>query len=143
MAKKKIRSPATKPHPKTAKRRRGPGKPFVKNDPRINRFGPIKTNVLAFNRTLRELIVAEGEQKHTTLIGDEGHKVKVTFKKVEWMVKVVWNCAMKGEAWAVEFIAERTEGKITQPVDGNLNVTGALSMTALKKSLEECEDGKI
>ena len=115
---------------------------FKKGDPRINRFGPIKTNVLAFNRSLRELIVIEGETKHTTLVGEEGHKTKVTFKKVEWMVKVLWNAAMKGEAWAVQFIAERTEGKITQPIDGDLNVTAALSMTALKKSLEECQDGK-
>jgi len=115
---------------------------FKKGDPRINRFGPIKTNVLAFNRTLRELIVIEGEGKHTALVGEEGHKTKVTFKKVEWMIKVVWNAAMKGEAWAVQFIAERTEGKVTQPVDGNLNVTGALSMASLKKSLEECQDEK-
>jgi len=127
----------------TVKLRRGPGKPFVKNDPRINRQGQIGHNVLAFNKTLRELIITEGEAKHTTLIESEGgHKTKVTHKKVEWVVKVLWNAAMKGEAWAIQFIAERTEGKITQPVDGNLNVTAALSMTALKKSLEECQDGK-
>ena len=95
---------------------------FKKGDPRINRFGPIKTNVLAFNRSLRELIVIEGETKHTTLVGDEGHKTKVTFKKVEWMIKVLWNAAMKGEAWAVQLIAERTEGKVTQPVTAEQNV---------------------
>jgi len=99
---------------------------FKKGDPRINRFGPIKTNVLAFNRSLRELIVIEGETKHTTLVGDEGHKTKVTFKKVEWMIKVLWNAAMKGEAWAVQLIAERTEGKITQPVEGDLNLKGTI-----------------
>jgi len=92
---------------------------FKKGDLRINHFGPIKTGVLAFNRSLRELIVSEGEAKHTALIGEEGAKVKVTLTKVEWMVKVVWNAAMKGEAWAVQFIAERTEGKIMQPIGGD------------------------
>lgn len=141
MSQKKIGRLAGRHRLKAGKRQPNKGS-FQKNDPRINRNGPIKTGVLAFNRSLRNLIVTEGESKHTALVGEEGHKTKVTFRKVEWMVKVVWNAAMKGEAWAVQFIAERTEGKITQPVDGNLNVTAALSMTALKKSLEECMDEK-
>jgi hypothetical protein len=124
---KKASSPAGKHRPNAGS--------FKKGDSRINRNGPIKTGVLAFNRNLRELIVAEGEQKHTTLVGDEGKKVKVTFKKVEWMVKVLWNAAMKGEPWAVQFIAERTEGKVTQPVSGELSHT-------LKFSFGENGNGK-
>lgn len=111
---KKATSPAGKRRPNAGS--------FKKGDARINRNGPIPTGVLAFNRCLRDLIVAEGESKHTALVGEEGQKVKVTHKKVEWMVKVVWNAAMKGEAWAVQFIAERTEGKITQPIEAEQNI---------------------
>ena len=113
----------------TVKRHRGPGKPFVKGDSRINRNGQISHSVLAFNKTLRELIVTEGEAKHTSLVEvPGGQKVKVTHKKVEWVVKVLWNAAMKGEAWAVQFIAERTEGKVTQPVSGDMKVDSHLTV---------------
>jgi hypothetical protein len=135
MSKKKIGSNTAKRRPKAAKHRRGPGKPFVKDDPRINRNGQIGKGALAFNRSLRELLVAEGETDQTD---DKG---KIRLKKVEWLVRVVWNKALKGEAWAVDFIAERTEGKVTQPVSGDLNIQGRLSMAALKKSAKACKDG--
>ncbi len=78
------------------------------SDPRRNIHGQISKGRLAFINSLRELIVAEGEAKHTALV--EGQRV--TFTKAQWMVKVLWNAAMKGEAWAVQFIAERVEGKV-------------------------------
>ena len=86
---------------------------FRKNDPRINRNGQVSKERLAFNRTLRELIVAEGEKEWTGVDKNE----ELTLKNVEWLVRSVWKKAIEGEAWAVNFIAERVEGKITQPID--------------------------
>jgi hypothetical protein len=91
---------------------------FKKGDPRCNRNGQISGKRLAFNRTLRELIVAEGEAVQTGKAGDQILKLK----KVEWLIKSVWNKAIEGEAWAVEFIAERTEGKVTQPIEAEQNI---------------------
>jgi hypothetical protein len=118
----------------TANRRRGPGKPFTgQGDPRNNTHGQISKGRLTFNRTLKELIVAEGESKHKDGVS------QVTLKKVEWMVKVVWNAAMKGEAWAVQFIAERTEGKVTQPVGNTADTDG--KMQALLIRVIHTKDG--
>jgi len=92
---------------------------FQKNDPRINRKGQVSKERLAFNRTLRELLIAEGEKEWT---GTNDKHEKETLKKVEWLIRSVWKKAIEGESWAVNFIAERVEGKITQPVrtDGNV-----------------------
>jgi len=92
---------------------------FQKGDSRINRRGQISKKRLAFNKELRELIVKEGEEIQAGTIGEKSTKLK----KVEWLIKSVWKKAIDGEAWAVNFIAERVEGKISQPIDIDANVT--------------------
>ena len=86
---------------------------FKKNDPRINRNGQVSKERLAFNRTLRELIVSEGEKEWTGVDKNE----QLTLKNVEWLVRSVWKKAIEGESWAVNFIADRVEGKVMQPLD--------------------------
>lgn len=103
---------------------------FQKGDPRINRRGQISKKRLAFNRELRELLVAEGEQIQAGSIGEKAVKLK----KIEWLIKSVWKKAIEGEAWAVNFIAERVEGKIAQPIDLDANVTFQLSDKFLPKT---------
>ena len=116
-------------------KKRGTGKPFKKgHDPRRNKNGSKSKAVVAFNKTLRELLVAEGEQIQKGTIGE----TTIKLKKVEWLVKSIWKKAIEGESWAVNFIAERVEGKVEQPV----GITGKvkLSMTYLKKSLKDYKE---
>ena len=84
------------------------------DDPRRNKKGPVSKERLAFNSTLRILLVAEGEKERNGKVGENEF---ITKKNVEWLIKSVWDKAIKGESWAVNFIADRVEGKITQPLE--------------------------
>lgn len=68
-----------------------------------NANGQRSSEVVAFNTTLRALIVNYGQQNSTK---------KKTLKRVESMIDTLWDLAEDGEAWAVQFIAERVEGKV-------------------------------
>jgi len=81
-------------------------------DPRRHMNGSKSKTVVEFNRNLRELLVEEGEKEWTGVIDNE----KAKLKKVEWLIKSIWKKAIEGESWAVNFIADRVEGKITQPI---------------------------
>ena len=88
---------------------------FKKGDPRCHRSGQVSKKKLQFNKALNELLVAEGERESTGKIGEKILKMK----NVEWLVKSVWKNAINGESWAVNFIADRVEGKVTQPFGGD------------------------
>ena len=81
-------------------------------DPRRHMNGSKSRTVVEFNKTLRELLVAEGEKEKRVVVDNEDIRIK----NVERLVKSVWTKAIEGESWAVNFIADRVEGKITQPI---------------------------
>lgn len=82
-------------------------------DPRRHKDGSKSRAAVEFSKNLRQLLVKEGEEVKKGQVGEQ----TVRLKNVEWLVKSVWRKAIAGEAWAVTFIAERVEGKISQPVD--------------------------
>ena len=99
------------------------------NDPRRNIKGQRNSGAVAFSKTLRSLLVSEGEKlKKGT--DDEGKHV--TIKKVVWLSKIVWQKALIGEPWAVQFIAERVEGKITQPLEHSGKIDSKLIIEVVK-----------
>ena len=62
--------------------------------------------------------------------------------RLEFVMARVFDYAVKGKSWAVQFIAERTEGKVTQGVD----VSGIETMQIIHNGpREECidKDGNI
>ena len=103
-------------------------------DSRRNKHGQRNAASVAFFKQLRELIVKEGEKLHKGK-DEQGQIVKL--KKVEWMIKVLWQAAMKGESWAIQFIAERVEGKISQPIDLDANITFQASEKFMPKTDNE------
>lgn len=80
------------------------GKPFVSGDPRINGHGHRTAADVAFNRSLREVIVR---------VGNESVKSdKVEYSRVELMVRGLYVKASKGDVSAFNALIERVEGKL-------------------------------
>ena len=130
MAKKKSGSNTAR----AAGKQGGKGVPFKKDDPRIWKGGQKNKAAVAFHKQLRELIVKEGEKKAKGK-GEKGDIVNL--KKVEWLVISVWQKAIAGESWAVQFIAERVEGRVVQPVEGPLSISYQFSEKFMPKMENE------
>lgn len=84
-----------------------------------NRSGQRNRAAVQFSKSLRELIVKEGESS----ISDKDGK---RHRKIELVVRQLYNKAIAGEGWAVTFIAERVEGKVKDQMElsGSLAVKG-------------------
>ena len=76
--------------------------PFTKGDPNINRNGRPKKEV-SIPHILREIL-------NETIGTDE----KIT--RLEAILRVVVQQAYEGEAWAVHYLSDRTEGKAIETV---------------------------
>lgn len=89
-----------------------------------NNNGQRSAEVVAFGRSLRELIVTVGEEV-TTL--PDGRKIS----KIEGVVRAAYRQAIEGDASARSFIAERVEGKVTQPTELTGKDGAAIQMEAV------------
>lgn len=77
-----------------------------------NNHGQRSASTVAFGRSLRELIVQVGEEELTL---KDGRKIS----QIEGVVRAAYRQAIAGDAPARSFIAERVEGKVTQPIGGD------------------------
>ena len=77
-----------------------------------NKHGQRNAEAVAFARELRSLIVEHGEE----VISKNGRE----HKRVEKLIEKVWDLAISGKEWAVQFIADRVEGKVTQPISAHV-----------------------
>lgn len=89
------------------------------DDPKRNKHGQRNKAAVSFSRSIRDLIVKHGEKKRKAF-DKEGNLIR-TQKNIEWVVEAIYKEAISGNMVAVNFIAERVEGKITDKVE----VTGA------------------
>jgi len=83
------------------------------DDPRRSMAGQISKPVLQFRRAIRQLLVDEGNKLHS--VKNQAGET-VTLSKIEWVVVAAYNAAVTGDAKARDFIVERVEGKVAQPL---------------------------
>jgi len=92
--------------PITAKRPRGPGRPFEKGDARINRHG-VPRESLAFQKHLRKALAQE-LQRPSDSNGE--------MTKFQGLVARLVKLAESGVPWAVQTVFDRIGGKPVQPI---------------------------
>ena len=83
---------------------------FNENPQNINTKGRPKGS-LSIPDKLREI----GDQEWKSVEGD------IIGKKLDMVLKKVFDYALEGRSWAVQFIADRTEGKALERIDQTIN----------------------
>jgi len=96
--------------PTTKPRKRGPGKPFQKGDPRINRQGKSK-ELAELERDFRQAII--DELCHIDEKDPEGRRTNFQALARRWV-----ELAKGGNLAAIAGLTERILGKPVQPVGG-------------------------
>ena len=113
------------PPPKTA---------FKKgHDPKRNTSGQRNKAAVQQTKLFRDILVAIGEEELGVKVGEEGNKVLVTKKKIEWLGQKLYSSALNGNMTAITIILERTEGKVTQPIDhsGDLKTNNTVTVKVI------------
>ena len=89
------------------------GVPFAKGDPRIYKGG---RGITRFN--IPSLLKKIGEERlPPALRGKVPEFVRESKDMLEALMRTTYSHALHGESWAVQFIAERTEGKIKDKLE--------------------------
>jgi hypothetical protein len=90
--------------------RRGPGFTGA-DDPRRNNNGQRNRAAVAFTKQLREMLVEEGLRRVDGI------------PRIGRVIARLYDAAEAGEGWAVALLFDRVEGKVTQPVEQNSDVS--------------------
>jgi hypothetical protein len=91
--------------PRAPKRRRGAGRPFTKDDPRINKGG-VPSEIRAFHNWMRESFAAILQEESEDGLTNGQHIIRTLIQK-----------AKCGDIKAIEYVLDRMGGKPLQSVE--------------------------
>ena len=83
---------------------------FGDNPQNRNVGGQRSAEAIRFTKAIRDALIEEGS-KQTTRKGK-----RAGLSRFQSMIIAVWDKAESAVPWAVEYVSERTEGKVTQPL---------------------------
>lgn len=109
--------------PIAAKKKRGAGRPFTRNDPRINKGG-IPSEIRDFHKWMRECFaVVLQEQSQEGLTNGE-HIIRALIQR-----------AKEGDMKAIEYVLDRMGGRPTQAVE----LSGSIAHTLTDADRQQAE----
>jgi hypothetical protein len=91
--------------PLPVKRKHGAGRPFAKNDPRINRGG-VPSEIRAFHNWMRETFARALQEESEEGLTNGEHIIRTLIQK-----------AKDGDIKAIEYVFDRMGGKALQSVE--------------------------
>jgi len=101
------------------------------HDPKRNTSGQRNKAAVQQTKLFRDILVAIGEEELTVENKETG--AKIAKKKIEWLGQKLWSTALNGNMTAITIILERTEGKVTQPIDhsGDLKTNNTVTVKVI------------
>ena len=85
-------------------------------------------------KSKKAVTVSRDIQQWLAVIGEEICEPGKTYS--ECLARKLWEKSVKGDMQAADIVLERLLGKVTQPINGNLNVNAKLSLPDFKKSMK-------
>jgi len=90
---------------------------FKKGDLRQWKNGQRNKAAVAITKTFRNVLVLIGGE---SLVSELQGK-PISKQKIEWLGQKLWAMALSGDIAAIRELLDRMEGKVTQPVSGELS----------------------